>query len=64
MARIYTPVKDYNGISAGVPFRNGAGETSSPHLLKWFQKHGYRVEEVQEDTELEANKRRSRKQKE
>lgn len=48
MARIYAPVKDYNGISAGVSFRDGVGECSSPYLLKWFHEHGYKVEETQE----------------
>ena len=40
MAKIYAPVKDYNGISAGVSFRDGVGEISSPHLLKWFREIG------------------------
>ncbi|MFG6379444.1 MAG: hypothetical protein K1W19_14200 [Lachnospiraceae bacterium] len=51
MSKIYAPVKDYNGISAGVSFRDGVGETSSPYLLKWFREHGYEVEETQEFTE-------------
>lgn len=45
MSKVYTPVKNYNGISAGISFRDGVGETDSPHLLDWFWKHGYRVEE-------------------
>lgn len=53
MAKIYAPVKDYNGISAGVSFREGIGECSSPYLLKWFREHGYKVEEMQEPVEDE-----------
>lgn len=51
MAKIYAPVKEYNGISAGVSFRDGVGETFSPHLLKWFREHGYKVEEAQQFSE-------------
>ena len=45
MAKIYTPVKGYNGVSAGITFRDGVGETSSAHLIKWFSKHGYTVKD-------------------
>lgn len=44
MAKIYAPNKQYTGISAGVPFVNGAGETDDPHLIDWFKAHGYEVE--------------------
>lgn len=43
MAKIYAPNKQYTGISASVPFANGVGETSIPHLMDWFKKHGYTV---------------------
>lgn len=44
MAIIKAPNKEYNGISAGVTFINGIGETYSPHLMDWFREHGYKVE--------------------
>lgn len=51
MARIYTPVKGYSGVSASVTFTNGVGETSDVRLLEWFQKHGYQVEEEKQPKE-------------
>ncbi len=47
MAVIYAPNKEYTGISAGVSFLNGKGETDNTRLLKWFAKHGYQVENVE-----------------
>lgn len=44
--KICSPVKDYTGISASVPFCNGVGETDDPHLIEWFKNHGYEVEET------------------
>lgn len=52
MAIIKAPNKDYNGISAGVTFINGIGETYSPHLVDWFREHGYKVETT--ETPLES----------
>jgi len=45
MAKIIAPNKQYTGVSAGVPFVNGVGETADPELIKWFKTHGYEVEE-------------------
>ena len=45
MAEIFSPNEEYTGISAGVFFCNGKGETDNPHLIEWFKGHGYRVEE-------------------
>lgn len=42
--RIYSPNKEYTGVSASVPFYNGVGETDDPHLIQWFKDHGYKVE--------------------
>ncbi len=42
--KIYSPNKNYNGVSASVTFVNGQGETDNPHLIKWFKAHGYKVE--------------------
>lgn len=43
--KVHAPNKDYTGVSAGVAFCNGVGETDVPHLLEWFKSHGYEVEE-------------------
>jgi len=45
MAKIYSPNKQYSGISASVAFAKGVGETENPTLLEWFRGHGYAVEE-------------------
>lgn len=44
MAKIIAPNKNYNGISAGVSFRDGIGNTEDRHLIAWFREHGYTVE--------------------
>ncbi|NYV67271.1 hypothetical protein HYI36_18530 [Bacillus sp. Gen3] len=48
MPKIFAPNKQYTGVSASVTFANGVGETDSPHLIKWFEDHGYEVEEVEQ----------------
>lgn len=49
--KIYSPNKDYTGVSASVPFCSGVGETEDPHLIEWFKDHGYKVgEEPVEET--------------
>ena len=60
--KIYSPNKEYTGVSASVPFCNGMGETEDPHLIKWFKDHGYKVDEEsnaeqkgEETTEIPAN---------
>ena len=53
MAKIYAPNEEYTGISAGVLFTDGKGETTEPHLIEWFREHGYRVEE-ESDVKMEA----------
>lgn len=54
MAKIYAPNKEYTGMSAGVSFCNGVGETDTPRILEWFKVHGYRVDEPMEITEPEV----------
>ncbi len=49
MAKILAPNKQYTGVSAGVVFVNGAGETDNPALIIWFKEKGYIVE-TQEDS--------------
>lgn len=43
--KIYSPNKDYTGVSASVAFCNGVGETEDPRLIQWFRDHGYTVAE-------------------
>lgn len=42
--KIYSPNKEYTGISASVSFCSGVGETDDPHLIEWFKEHGYETE--------------------
>lgn len=52
--KVYAPNEQYTGTSASVSFCNGVGETNDPHLLKWFQGHGYEIEglpEIEEPVE-------------
>ena len=44
MWKIYTPVKETNGVRASVRFVNGVGKTDNPNLVKWFKQRGYVVE--------------------
>lgn len=44
MAKVFSPNKDYTGVSATVEFTRGVGECADPYLLSWFEEHGYRVE--------------------
>lgn len=48
--KIYAPNEDYSGSSAGVTFVNGVGETDNPDLIEWFKDHGYKVDEVDEES--------------
>ncbi len=43
MAKIYSPNKDYTGVSASVSFCSGVGNTNDRHLIQWFEEHGYQV---------------------
>lgn len=52
MAKIYCNNKEFNGISAGVNFVNGVGETDVPHLVSWFYENGYAVIEKMSYKEL------------
>lgn len=44
MAKITAPNRGYNGISAGVVFKDGVGETDNPGALAYFRKAGYEIE--------------------
>lgn len=43
MYTIKAPNADYNGVSAGVTFVDGVGETDNPSALAYFRRHGYEV---------------------
>lgn len=45
MAIIKSPNPKYSGVSAGVPFVNGKGETDNPLALAYFKRHGYEIVE-------------------
>lgn len=49
--KVYSPNKEYTGVSASVPFCNGTGETDDPHLIEWFKEHGYTVKEPKVEAE-------------
>ena len=51
MAIIKAPNQEYTGLSAGVTFINGVGNTDNMHLIEWFKENVYEViEEDSEDT--------------
>lgn len=43
---VYTPVKNFNGIIAGVQFAYGKANVQKGWVLDWFKEKGYKVEEV------------------
>ncbi|MGF7050410.1 alpha/beta superfamily hydrolase [Paenibacillus sp. DS2015] len=45
MPKVYAPNKQYIGLSAGVSFVNGIGESDDPNVIEWFRDHGYEIEE-------------------
>ena len=66
MAKILAPNKKYCGVSASVSFVDGVSYTEDEDLIKWFDDHGYEVEEIEEieeDSKDEKPKGRPRKSK-
>lgn len=61
--KIYSPNKEYTGISASVPFCSGVGETEDPRLIKWFREHGYKVEETPKTEEVPKKNAKGSKEK-
>lgn len=51
MAKVKAPNQQYSGLSAGIMFVNGVGETDNPHLLTWFEEKGYDVEQLEPEAE-------------
>lgn len=45
MALVYTPVPGWSGVSAGVVFEDGVGETSDFAALAYFRQAGYGIDE-------------------
>ena len=44
MAKIIAPNKKFNGKRAGVAFVDGQAETDDESAIRYFVKHGYKVE--------------------
>jgi hypothetical protein len=44
--RISTPVKGYDGVVAGVHFRDGVGETDNEAVVPYFRRQRYGVEQL------------------
>jgi hypothetical protein len=59
LAKIYAPNERYAGVTAGVSFTNGAGETEDKWLMQWFQYKGYKV--VEEKKEIKEKKENTKK---
>lgn len=53
MAVIKAPNKQYSGMSAGVVFVRGIGQTEDERIIKWFRQHGYEIEEPKEEPKEE-----------
>jgi hypothetical protein len=47
--RITAPIADFNGVSAGVAFNGGTGETDDLVKVAYFRRHDYTVAEIVED---------------
>ncbi|MGN0464906.1 MAG: hypothetical protein ACI4F9_00985 [Lachnospiraceae bacterium] len=56
--KIYSPNKNYNGVTATVVFTNGVGETDDTYLIDWFKTHGYLVEENGEEMSSRGRKKK------
>lgn len=61
---IFSPNREYCGVSASVTFLNGEGKTDDPHLIKWFQDHGYKVEDEKLETPKKPTKGKKNQKKE
>ena len=61
MAKILAPNKDYAGVSAGVVFSNGAGNTDDPYRISWFRAHGYTVEEAEPEEPARKPEKKARR---
>ena len=57
MAIIKAPNQEYTGLSAGVTFINGVGNTDNTHLIEWLKENGY---EVIEDSEYNKKAKKAK----
>lgn len=48
MARITTPVAGFTGVSVGVNFTDGVGETDDEWAIDYFRRHGYGIDVPEE----------------
>lgn len=48
MPTVRTPVPGFAGMSAGVEFVDGVGETDDPRALSYFRRAGYHIDEQSE----------------
>lgn len=61
MWRIEAPNNEYNGVTAGVTFVGGVGETDK-EPSDYFQRHGYQVEALEaDDAAAEADEQPAKK---
>lgn len=44
MAKVYAPNRTYGGVTAGVRFHNGVGETDNPGALSYLSRVGYGID--------------------
>lgn len=58
MWKVTAPNGAYNGVSAGVAFVDGVGETDNPLALTYFRRHGYTVEEIAETKKPTKSKKK------
>ena len=61
MAKIYAPNKGYAGVTAGVSFSNGVGETEDKWAIQWFKYKGYKI--VEEKKEIKEQKENTKTKK-
>lgn len=55
MANIYSPNESYTGVSASVAFVKGVGETKDKHLIEWFKQHDYKVDETEQNEQVNVD---------
>ena len=52
MANITTPVEGFTGVTVGVSFVDGKGETDNESAIAYFHRHGYGVESAEKAVEI------------
>lgn len=54
MATITAPVKEFNGVVAGVNFTDGKADTDNESAIAYFERQGYGVDKPAEDNDEEG----------